>query len=64
MPHTGFKALRAGRISNDESSSGGQVSNVEGLYSARRELLCRTVYFKKSLSEANPSFDILRFCGL
>jgi len=34
------------------------MSNVEGMYSARRELLCRTVYYKKSLSEAIPSFDI------
>ena len=37
------------------------MSNVEGMYSARRELLCRTVYFKKRLSKAKPPFDILRF---
>jgi len=37
------------------------MSNVEGMYSARRELLCRTVYFIKRLSKAKPPFDILRF---
>jgi hypothetical protein len=37
------------------------MSNVEGMYSACRELLCRTVYFKKRLSKAKPPFDILRF---
>ena len=44
------------------------MSNVEVMYSACRELLCRTVYFLKGLSAAIPSFeilrfDILRFCG-
>ena len=38
-----------------------RIMNVEGMYSARRELLCRTVYFKKRLSKAKPPFDILRF---
>ena len=37
------------------------MSNVEGMYSACRELLCRTVYFKKRLSKAKPPFEILRF---
>ena len=37
------------------------MSNVEVMYSACRELLCRTVYFKKRLSKAKPSFEILRF---
>ena len=32
------------------------MSNVEGMYSACRELLCRTVYFKKRLSKAKPPF--------
>ena len=31
------------------------------MYSARRELLCRTVCFIKRLSKAKPPFDILRF---
>jgi hypothetical protein len=42
-----------------------RMSNVEGMYFARRELLCRTVYFiKKSeqpTAQAKPSFEILRF---
>ena len=37
------------------------MSNVEVMNSARREPLCRTVYFKKRLSKAKPHFDILRF---
>ncbi len=37
------------------------MSNVEGMNSACRELLCRTVYFKIRLSNAKPPFDILRF---
>jgi hypothetical protein len=47
------------RISNNESSSGGQVSNVEVMYS---------IYFIK-MTERSDSilrhsiFDILRFCG-
>ncbi len=35
------------------------MSNVEVMYSACRELLCRTVYFKKRLSKAKPPFEIL-----
>jgi hypothetical protein len=31
-----------------------RISNVEGMYSARRELLCRTVHFKKN-DEASVS---------
>jgi len=31
------------------------------MYSACRELLCRTVYLKKGLSKAKPPFEILRF---
>ena len=38
------------------------MSNVEGMYSACRELLCRTVHFiKKRQGVAIPAFDILRF---
>jgi hypothetical protein len=38
------------------------------MYSARRELLCRTVYFIKKTEQSETTlrhsiFDILRFCG-
>jgi hypothetical protein len=36
-----------------------RTSNIELMYSACRELLCRTVYFNENrVSEAIPSFDI------
>jgi hypothetical protein len=39
---------------------------IEGMYSARRELLCRTVYFKKDRAQRfYPSkFDTAAFDGL
>ncbi len=44
------------------------MSNVEVMYSACRELLCRTVYFIKMIERSDSTlrhstFDILRFCG-
>jgi hypothetical protein len=37
-----------------------RTSNVQHriMHSACRELLCRTIYFKKRVSEAIPPFDI------
>ena len=46
--------------------------NIEGLYSACRELLCRTVYFRKKTEQADSAKNameaggettILTFCG-
>jgi hypothetical protein len=37
-----------------------RIMNVEGMYSARRELLCRTVYFKKDRAQR---FYPSKFCG-
>ena len=31
------------------------MSNVEGMYSARRELLCRTVYFIKKTEQSETT---------
>jgi hypothetical protein len=32
-----------------------RMSNVEGMYSARRELLCRTVYFIKKTEQSETT---------
>ena len=32
-----------------------RISNVEGMYSARRELLCRTVYFIKKIEQSDTT---------